>query len=231
MIAVVVTLAVLAATLGAGAYLLYRMLEKRLGEIKRANVELASGAYVALQELVKNTKPQPVGARIQCSNALERVRGLECISGVADLAPYSEGRVVVAPHRCNLFRGTAIRMIAHVKGNASIEQRVEIWEVEINQCPQWDGSGTSFSQRHRDEHRTPIPSDVFAAPPGFAVALKFHADITSEHGLCPLVIRVFNHNPNSVRVVAEVYGKPVSPEEQVERAREQREALQKEMEG
>lgn len=206
-----IVLVAIAGTLGAGGYLLFRMLDERFRQLEgtaaaagAAGIGMAAKLVSALEALAR---PRPVAARIhQQNDGLIPVHNLQAVVGARTIPPGADGMVRLEPMRCPWFKAKAIRVLAHVDGMPSVEQRVTIGRCEVSQAPmfQWSGDGWAYAQRD-GLTSLGIPSDVFAAPPGHAVGVDIAAfsDLTNR---CPLEFSVRNENPHAVRVCIEAYG-------------------------
>ncbi len=192
-----IVLLVLAATLGAGGYLFYAMLEKRLRGIDDGLNDFGATVEGSLEKLQLQVAIQPDRAIMPPPdfNGLVSVGGADCISKKATIRAGATFRITLGPVRSNYLRGKAMRILVYAEGHPSIEQRAEIHAVELNCCPQWHNSGC-----------TPRSTETFSAPPGFAVAFEFHDGISSESLVTPLVVEIANPNPNNIVVLIEVYG-------------------------
>jgi hypothetical protein len=211
---VVLTLVVLAATLGAGGYLAFR-------KITAAIATVASALGATLAPLLAR-KIQYDGELVVAVNALRQVpraatiaraddarllavHDMHCIVGTETCQPGQDQRIIVAPVRADMFQIRALRIVCHAAEMPALEQRVCLLVCEINQCPQ-----TQWSNGYMDRNPKGVLSDVYAAPAGFAVGVQF-AVCTTESLIQRLEFVVRNDNPYPVRVVIEGYGEPVDP--------------------
>ncbi len=198
MIPALFALTVLAATLGAGGYLFYRMLDRRLGELASILVEAGVGTIQEIRGVGKCLARRPDRAQlVPASGPLVDVEALKCIVGTEVIPAGAERSIIVAPTRCDAFKGHAIRVLVHAAGHPSIEQRAYLGAVEINCLPQWEMSGVQD-----------IPTDVLAAPAGKAVPIKLTGTISSAGLIQVLIVKIRNDNPNPIRATVEIYGEP-----------------------
>lgn len=209
------TLLIFAATLGAGGYFVYKMVEMRLRGID--DTILAHQTSVEdVKDVLKGYTERPVGARIdRRKDDLIPVHQLRLCTKTQSIAARTVGSLSMGPSRSNYFRVTAMRMMVHADGFPSIEQRVQLQAVEINTVPMFDFSSTSY----RDVVRAAW-SDMFSTPVGFAVRVELDV-ISSEALIHPLFLEFRNDNPNEVRVTVELYGenldfKPVQKSQEQE---------------
>ncbi len=213
-----IVLAAIAGTLGAGGYLLFRMLDQRFRQLEgtaaaagAAGIGVVAKIVGALEAIAK--RPHAAAIAVQ-REGLVAVHDMACIVGWGVVPPGQTIAITVAPVRADLFQVKAMRMHAHVVDLPSVEQRVVIVSGEVNQCPQFHWSGSTWSYGLRGSppanSNACLPSDVFAAPPGFAIGVSM-APCTNAQLIQTLVIQVRNDNPHPVRVAIEGYGEPLDP--------------------
>lgn len=215
---VVLTLVVLAATLGAGGYLAYRKLTAAIATIASAlgatlvpflgrKIQYDGELVIGLNALAKALAKAPRAATIERAHdaRLLAVHGMHCIVGTEICQRGVDQRIIVAPVRADMFQVEALRIVCHAADMPALEQRVRLLVCEINQCPQ-----TQWSSGYMERTAKGVLSDVYAAPAGFAVGVRL-AVCTTESLIQRLEFVVRNDNPYPVRVVIEGYGEPVDP--------------------
>lgn len=205
------TLCVLAATIGAGLFLVYRWHCERLDRIEALIRSGASWHATCALEVSQHLKtiasrPQlPPRAAIATDGGERVPDAMLVITGHADLAPAAEGVLQVAPRRSNYFEARYLRLTVYAYEHPAIEQRVEIWSATINEMPQSDPTNFAYNPKET----SPVPSDIFAAPPGKAVPIRLTQPVSTTNLIHPLTLKLFNPNGCKVRVCAELYGDPM----------------------
>jgi hypothetical protein len=212
----VLVLIVLAATLGAGGYLVVQRRERALEQRYSAFVIAASGGFQAAMQVLNGirtdmaliaTRPIPASIErniVRCE-ALRPVHNMQCIVGEAVVQARSEAHVPVAPRRADCFHVKALRMTVHAEGLPSVDQRVRITNVDINHVPQFD-----WCRGYNEHGPAGVVSDMFATPPCFAVAVEIGVS-TTDNLIQYLRFTVRNDNPHAVRIIIEGYGEAVNP--------------------
>ena len=216
----VLVLAVLAATLGAGGYLAYRRIsllvaQVALGATKAFVTHVAVQSQMAaaqskmadaLDQIAKRPSAATIAHRV---TDLVPVHGMQSIVGQAIVPARSEAPIIMAPQRADVFQVKAMRVVAWAEGHPALEQRVRIIGAEINQSPQFDWSKTWGYGGTNREHKG-VVSDLFATPSGYAVGVSI-APCTTANLVQTLEVTVYNDNPYPVRVCIEGYGEAVHP--------------------
>jgi len=203
-----VALVTVALLLGGATFWLHAAAARRsddaVRQLSTLDATLAGMLSGVVQQLAKLRPelPIPLSTPSAYNPAAQPVRtDAHWASQTKTIAPGAVERIDVGPRRSNCMAVEAIRIEAVALSHPSVEQRVALLSVEVNQAPQFDwcvpGSRSSVGG---------ISSQRFAAPPGCAVPVSLQSGVTGTHLMQPLSVIVRNDNPAPVVVTVELFG-------------------------